>query len=268
MLLVHCQAALRSGWRSRGARVVLVLGVVVMLIAWLAAAFSARQPQTVALDVGISTIRLVSVFLGLYWIQELICKDIERKTVYTVLAYPQARYVYLLGRWLGVQVLLFCALFLLAFASLISSELAVGAYQQGTAVHTGWEYWITIGYVYLDLLVITSFATLVATVATVPMMAFFVGLGFAVAARGLGPALSYLLYLDGGDKALAPTYLPVLRVVQWVLPDLSRLDVRSSVLYGQWPATGELWMTSIMAISYSILILWLAIRIFKRREFI
>lgn len=266
MWWVHWQATLRSGWRSRGARVVFLLGLVVLLSAWLGGTFSARQPQSVALDVGLSAIRIVCLLLGLYWIQELVFRDFERRTVLFVLAYPQSRWQYLLGRYFGVLTLVAMALFSLALVALFAGWLAVGSYHQSTPVQVGWVYWKVVGLIYLDLTVVLAFALLVASVATVSMMPFFLGLAFALAARTFGPALSYLLNNPDSAKQLGGAYLPALSMVQWVFPDLSRLDVRAEVLYGQSDVV-NISMPMFGALSYAITLLCLAVLLFRRRSF-
>lgn len=266
MWWVHWLATLRSGWRSRGARVVFFLGLVVLLSAWLGGVFSARQPQAVALDVGLSAIRVVCLLLGLYWVQELVFRDFERRTVLFVLAYPQARWQYLLGRYLGVMTLMGAALLSLSLATLAAGWLALGDYQQATPPQVGWIYWKVVGLVYLDLVVVLAFALMVASVATVAMMPFFLGLAFALAARTFGPALAYLIANASSAEQLGQHYLAMLSALQWVFPDLSRLDVRAEVLYGR-PESASMLMPAVGAATYALLLICVAVFLFRRRQF-
>jgi hypothetical protein len=64
--------ALRLMHRARLSVVVVALAVTLVLVAWLAGQFSPRQPATVALDVGISFIRLALPVLVLLQIQDLV----------------------------------------------------------------------------------------------------------------------------------------------------------------------------------------------------
>jgi Cu-processing system permease protein len=72
-------SAWRAGLRSRSIQGVLVLGVLLMGVAYLSASFSPRQPQTVALDVGLSGLRFSLVLFALFWIQELVGREIESR---------------------------------------------------------------------------------------------------------------------------------------------------------------------------------------------
>jgi Flp pilus assembly protein protease CpaA len=72
-------SAWRAGLRSRSIQGVLVLGILLMGVAYLSASFSPRQPQTVALDVGLSGLRFSLVLFALFWIQELVGREIESR---------------------------------------------------------------------------------------------------------------------------------------------------------------------------------------------
>lgn len=80
-------SAWRAGLRSRSVQGVLVLGIVLMGVAYLSASFSPRQPRTVALDVGLSGLRVSLILFSLFWVQELVGREIERRSVLFALTY-------------------------------------------------------------------------------------------------------------------------------------------------------------------------------------
>lgn len=268
-LLAQSLTAWRSGFRGRGVRLVVFLGLLTAAAAWLAAEFSGRQPETVALDVGISLIRLFGALLVLFWVTELLGKDLERRTIYFVLAYPFPRNIYIASRFLAVAGLAAIAVVGLSLFMLAAWWLeAHTGYQQANPVHlTGMALPLTLTLIWLDLLVIGAFSLLVAALSTTPMLAFFVGMAFAVAARSMGPILAYLSTDDPGAQKLVVTYQPLLEAIHWIIPDLSRLDIRSAVLYGTWPETASLLWASMHVTLYGVITLTLAMLFFQRREF-
>lgn len=267
-LLAQSLTAWRSGFRGRGARLIVFLGLLTAVTAWLAAEFSGRQPETVALDVGFSLIRLFGVLLVLFWVTELTGKDLERRTIYFVLAYPFSRAIYILSRFLAVAGLAAMAVVGLAlFALLAWWVITFAEYHQANPVHLqDMGLTLTLALIWLDLLAIGAFTLLVAALSTTPMLAFFVGLAFAVAARALGPILAYLAS-DRAALELVDTYQPLLNAIHWIIPDLSRLDVRATVLYGMWQETGTMLWSSLHVALYSLIALALAVAAFQRREF-
>lgn len=268
-LLGQALTAWRSGFRGRGARLIAFLGLLTAVAAWLAAEFSGRQPETVALDVGFSLIRLFGALLVLFWITELLARDLERRTIYFVLAYPFPRSIYIFSRFLAVAGLAAMAVIGLGLFTLTAWWLvSLSGYPQAIPVHLlGGELPLTLLLIWLDLMAISAFALLVASLSTTPMLAFFVGMAFAVSARSLGPILAYLTTDDPLAQRLAVVYQPLLDAIHWLIPDLSRLDVRSTVLYGVWPdSTTLLWASAHVAL-YAAIMLILAMLFFRTREF-
>lgn len=243
------------------------MGLLLLGVAWLAASFSPRQPQAIALDVGFSCLRFTLLLAVLFWVQELVGREIERKTVLFVLSYPVPRWQFLLGRYIGVVSLAAATLAILGLGLAGASWLAGSSYHQQLPLEMGLPYYTTLFYLWLDVCVVAAFTILVASVSTTPMLSFSLGAAFAVASHALGPVLRYLRQGADGQDALVTHYLPVLSVSEWLIPDLGRLDLRAWPLYGQAPAPDYLLMGAVLAGSFVVLALMLAMAVFARREF-
>jgi Cu-processing system permease protein len=260
-------ATWRAGIRSRGFHAALLLGLLLVAAAYLGAAFSPRQPKTVSLDLGLSGLRLVLVIMALLWVQELVATEMDRGRAGFFLAYPVPRESILLGRFFGVLTMLAAttlALGLLLLATVLGVQ---PNYAQQFPVSLGLPYWGSLVGVWLDVAVVTAFAFLVASFATIPMLPLATGVCFAIAGRGLGPVLDYLSSGAEGDRDLVATFGPLLANIRWVLPDLSRLDWRISSLYGiEIPLSSIVWSVG-MALGYIVLSLTLAAFLYRRRQF-
>jgi ABC-type transport system involved in multi-copper enzyme maturation permease subunit len=259
---------LLSGLRSRGIQAVFFFGILVVCSAYLSASFSPRHPQTVALDVGYSGGRFILVLFSLLWVQELVVREIDRRSVFFALAYPLDRGHYLLGRYLSILLLLFLATVLLAFMLMLASLWAGGSYHQQFPILLGVPYWATWGGLFIDAAVVAACGMLLATLATSAILPLLVGLLFAVTGKSLGVVLDYMRRGAEGDQFLLTNFAPVLEKIQWVLPDLSRLDWRAWPMYGQAPAGDLIMWAGAMAAGYALLMLALAMRTFSRREFL
>lgn len=263
-MLQHFKIALLSGLRSRSFQAVFVFGLLAMGGGYLAAQFSGRQPATVAMDVGFSFIRIIGLLLALFWGYELFGKEIERRTLFVSLTYPLPRGAFMLGRFLGLLTLLAGALVILAGLLQGTVLLAGRGYLQATPISLGWPYWETILFIWFDLATVAAFGFLVSAFATSAILPLGVGLGFAVGARSLGPALEYLLADD--KQNVQGGLFHFLDGLRWLMPDLSRLDIRYYPLYGQVPDTLVLAWGGLMAVSYVAVLLFLAIAFFNRRQ--
>ncbi|MBP9235748.1 MAG: hypothetical protein KBF30_13820 [Hyphomonadaceae bacterium] len=257
-------SAWRAGLRSRSIQGVLVLGVLLVGVAYLSASFSPRAPKTVALDVGLSGMRFSLILFALLWVQELVGREIEKRTVLFALTYPVPRGHYLLGRYLGVIGLLALAAVLLGMLLWIVVLNAGGTYQQGFAVAPGGAYWATVAGLWVDAVVVAAFALLLASLSTVPMLPLALGLAFAVAGKSLGAVIEYLAR---GDDISVAHLKPVIDAIGWILPDLSRLDWRPWPMYGLAPDGAAVLAALLMAGAYGGLLLALAVLTFNRREF-
>ena len=261
------KAALLSGVRSRVFYGLLILSVLILGSAWLAANFSVRHPETLALDIGLSGIRLVVILMALFWVQELFAKDIELKTVMFVLSYPVPRSIYLLGRFFGITLLSGAAIAIMGIIVLLLVIFGPIDYPGATPVNLGVPYLCTLLYLWLSIMTVSAFALMIATLSTVPMLPLLLGGGFAIVASSIGPTVDYLLLAETADYEHRQILGPVLDKVLWLLPDLSRLDIRDWALYGARPDTDVLVAGLIMPVGYIMILLAIAINRFDARDF-
>ena len=262
-----CLSAWRSGFRSRSVHAILLLGVLLVGVAYLSASFSPRQPKTVALDVGLSGMRFSLVLFALFWVQELVGREVERRTVLYALSYPVSRGAYIVGRYLGILGLLALAALLLGMLLWAVTLTVGGAYDQGFALGLGLPFWATVFGVWVDSALCAAFALWIASLSTVPMLPVALGVAFAVGGKSLGAVIQYLGSGADGDVELVARYAPLIDTVQWFLPDLSRLDWRVWPMYSLFPGWTAIVLGLAMAAGYSVLMLSMAVLTFARREF-
>ncbi|MBI2308637.1 MAG: hypothetical protein HYU78_15220 [Rhodocyclales bacterium] len=260
-------SSIRLGLRGRSFYAAFLLGVVLMIGAYLSGYFSPRQPKTVALDVGFSGLRFSVVMLGLLWVQEMVGSEINRKTVWFSLAYPVSRHAYLAGRFLGVVALIGLACIVISLLLWLVVFSAGGGYEQELSVHLGFSYWLTVFGFWLDAVVVASFALWIASLSTVSFLPFVLGLAFAVSGKALGSVMDYLGRGADGDAEMVARFDPLIFTIKWVLPDLSRLDWRSWPMYAMTPDYANVMFACVMALAYVGLMVAMAVIIFSRREF-
>jgi ABC-type transport system involved in multi-copper enzyme maturation permease subunit len=260
-------SGLRAGVRGRSFQAVLIFGFLLVGIAYLSAQFSPRHPRTVALDIGFSGIRFTLVLLNLFWIQELVAKEIERKTILHSLAYPVQRSSFVIGRYLAVLTLSALATLVLGLGLLAAVAAASATYSQEFAVNLGVPYWTTLAGLFIDAAVVASVGLTIATVSTVAIMPLAIGAAFAIGAKALGATVEYLAQGADRDVQLVAQYSPLIDVVRWIIPDLSRLDWRYWPLYGLPPEGADIALAMAMASGYVAVILSIGILVFSKREF-
>lgn len=260
-------SGIHAGVRGRSFRAVLVFGLLLVAVAYLSSGFSPRQPRTVALDIGFSGVRFTLVMLHLFWIQELVAKEIERKTILHSLAYPVRRASFLLGRYLAVLILGVLAAIILGLSLLFAVGAASAGYDQEFAVALGWPFWAVVGGLIVDAAVVAAVGLAVATVSTVAIMPLAIGAAFAIGGKALGATMDYLGRGADGDVQLTTSFGPIIDVVRWIVPDLSRLDWRYWPMYGLPPEWSNVALAVVMGLAYVVAALAISILAFSRREF-
>lgn len=248
-----------------------MLGVLLLALAggaFLAAQFSPRQPATVALDVGISFIRLVLPILALVLLQDMVAREIERRQVFSSLAYPRSRARYVLGRYFGVMFVLGIAamFFFIVLASVVHWLPTTNA-GSTTTVALGAPLFITALAAMIDVATVAAFGIFLAVISTTPNMTLLGGLGFMAIARSASTIVA-LLERERELLAGAGMYREGLRSVQWFVPDLAALDIRSIALYGRMEFLPTSFGYAVaMAICYVALLLVVTCAYFRGREF-
>jgi len=257
----------RAGFRSRAVLGYFLLGLALVVFAYFAASFSLRQLKTVTLDVGFSGLRFCLVFISITLVQDLVGREIERRSVVFSLSYPASRASYLLGRFFGVLALSASAALILGLLLWLAALAAGGGYEQEHRVALGFPYWLALFGFWLDASVVAAFVLLVSSVATVSLLPLAAGVAFAIIGKAIGPVLAYVASGADQGEALAHVYQPVLAIAKWVVPDLSSLDWRPWPMYGIAPDTGFVQASVLVALLYAGGLIGISVWVFGRREF-
>lgn len=251
----------RFGWLTIGCLLVLALA------AFLSAQFSGRQPITVALDIGLSVMRLVLPLVIVLMTQELLSHEFDRRYFLNTLSYPHPRHRLLLGRFATVAGLTLGLLLLLAAALALLAWLIGQGYAQATPVALGSHYLLTIAFIGLDLLLLTAVASLLAVVASTPSFVLIGTFGFMLVARSFG-AIVELLTHNSGVVSDAESYRSGIGLLGYLLPDLGALDVRMVALYGKLELLPADWPWLVLScLVYTIGLLALAVWALNRKRF-
>jgi len=229
--------------------------------------FSGRQLVTVALDIGLSTIRLLLPLLIVLLVQELLSREFDKRYYLSSLTYPRARSSLLLGRFAAALALVLGLLLVLSLLQIGIVQVIGDVYPQATPVALGGAYVVVIAFIALDLLVLTALATLLAVVASTPSFVLIGTFGFMLVARSYG-AIVDLLGRDVGLVSDAEGYRASLGVLGYLLPDLGAMDVRTVALYGKMEFLSADWPWLLLSgLGYAMALLALSAWALQRKRF-
>jgi ABC-type transport system involved in multi-copper enzyme maturation permease subunit len=226
---------------------------------------SAGQEVKIIKDLGLAAMSIFGLFMAVFIGIGLVAKEVERRSVYALLAKPITRPQFIVGKYLGLVLTL--AVNLAIMTAAFYAVLAWMNWQASDAVRASWEapaldprLLVAIGLIFVQLMIVTAVALVFSTFSS-PL---------------LSAALTFGLYVVGhfnadlrNFEAVVPSK-PVVwaaRALYYLLPNLAPLDVKAQVVHGQAVAWGYVATVSGYALAYIAALLVLAVWIFSRRDF-
>lgn len=204
-------------------------------------------------DVGLASISLFGMLMAILMGTGLVYKEIDKKTIFTLLAKPIHRVEFLLGKFLGLVLTIFIMTVLMAVIFLLILFLHTFTIE--------WKILLAILYIFFELCLMTAVALLFSTFTT-PILASLYSLGFYLIGH-LSWSLEMLI-----KKVKSGTGRAILRLLYIVLPDLENFNFKTEVVHNLPIPTKLLGYSFFYGLAYTAFLLLLAMLIFRRRDFI
>lgn len=266
-ILSGCSLGIRLALKAHFLPITLGFMGFMLLAAVLAAQFSGRQPASVALDVGLSVMRLALPLVIVLVVQELISREFERRYFLSSLSFPSTRARFLLSRFGSAIVLCIAVLLVWSVAMALTVWMLSQGYEQVSPVALGGHYVVTILFIGLDMLLLIALATLLAVTASTPSFVLIGTYGFMLVARSY-TAIIELLTRNSYVVGDAEQYRAGIGFLGYLLPDLGALDVRMITLYGRMEFLPQDWIWLLLSIlGYAVGMLALAVWALNRKRF-
>ena len=204
-------------------------------------------------DVGLASISLFGVLMAILMGTGLVYKEIDKKTIFTLLAKPLPRAHFILGKYLGLVLTL-------AIMTALMSVIFLAVLFLHT-FRVEWPMLVAILFIFLELLVVTAVAILFSTFST-PILSSIFALSFYLIGH-LSWSLETLIkkMRPGAGRTLA-------RVLYTILPDLENFNFKTEVVHGL-PIPGGIYLSATAyGLFYAAFLLALAVWVFRKRDFI
>ncbi len=204
-------------------------------------------------DVGLASISLFGMLMAILMGTGLVYKEIDKKTIFTLLAKPIHRWEFLLGKYLGLVLTIFIMTILMSVIFLVVLFLHTFTIE--------WNILLAILYIFFELCLMTAVALVFSTFST-PILASLYSLAFYLIGH-LSWSLELLIkkVKSGGGQA-------ILKVLYVILPDLENFNFKTEVVHQLPIPTKLLGVSFAYGLVYTAFLLLLAILIFRRRDFI
>jgi ABC-type transport system involved in multi-copper enzyme maturation permease subunit len=204
-------------------------------------------------DVGLASISIFGVLMAILIGTGLVYKEIDKKTIYTLLSKPIQRWQFLLGKFFGLVL------------TLLIMTLAMGLiFLVIVLLHTGkveGRMFLAILFIFLELVLITAVAILFSCFST-PILSSVFSLSFYLIGH-LSWGLETLI-----QKTRSGTARVALRGLSAILPDLENFNFKTEIVHGLAIDPKFYFFSALYGLVYTLFILALAVLIFKKRDFV
>jgi len=242
----------RESVRDKVLLTLIVFAVLVMGSAKVIQPLALGEEAKVIKDLGLSAITLFCVLIAILVGGRIVYKEIEKRTIYIMLAKPVRRWEFILGKYLGLMAVLGVSLVVMT-AAFYAILLLMGIGFQSYLL-------LAILMTFCELAILTAVAVMFSTFST-PIT----GAVFTFAVYFVGHLTRDLKLL----AAMSPS--PVVKAVSYflyfVLPNLSNFNIRAEVVYGAPLDPYALLLSGLYALVYSVTLLLISVAIFSRKEF-
>jgi ABC-type transport system involved in multi-copper enzyme maturation permease subunit len=242
----------REAVRNKVLYVLLFFALVLIGTGVLLSTLSYVERERILQDVGLAAIRLFGAGIAIFVGVGLVHKEVDRRTIFTILSKPVSRAEFLLGKFAGLVVTLWIQVAILAAGFFLVSWMAGAPI---TAGH-GKALLLVAG----ELAVLVAVATLFSSFTT-PMLASLFGAGFYVVGH-LTRDLRELGAQSGSEMAALVT-----KALHRTLPDLEAFNLTIEAVHGLPIPAATVWQPMLYAAFYAAVLLLLATVVFERRDF-
>lgn len=217
--------------------------------------FAATTQDKIFLDVGLAVMNVIGLIVAVFIGTGLVNKEIEKRTIFMLIAKPISRSEFITSKYLGLSGVLGLLIASMTFIYLVFLQLGKMSYPLPSIL-------LAVLFLFLQLTLITAVA---------------VTLGVFTSSL-IATALTFAVYLMGyitkdlvalGRLSENPAVERITQGLYLILPDLSRLDLKNDAVYGLQaiPDTMTLLSNAGYGLLYSFMLLAIAIFIFLKKEF-
>jgi ABC-type transport system involved in multi-copper enzyme maturation permease subunit len=239
----------------------------VMLIAlsYLLAQLTAGQDIKIIKDLGLASMLFFGLFIAVFIGIGLVSKEVEKRSIYCLLAKPLSRRQFIVGKFGGLALTLFVNLAVMTLA--YYAVLAVMAWKAGGWFLPAWEapaadprLLEAVLMIFFELLIVTAIALFFSTFSS-PMLSAALTFGLFVVGQFNQDLRHFERIVPSRSVALFA------RALYYVLPNLSPLDIKAQVVHGLVVTPAYLLLNSAYAITYIAALVTASMVIFDRRDF-
>ncbi len=242
----------REAVRSKLLYTLLFFALVLIFSSLFLAGISYVERDRILQDIGLASIRFFAIAIAIFVGVGLIHKEVDRRTVYTILSKPLSRGEFLIGKYVGLVVTLWLQ------AAIMIAAFAAVSLMRGASLGVGHA--AAFALLAVELAVVVAIATLFSAFTT-PMLATL----FAGGVWIVGNLTRNLR--DLGAESEIGFVRQLAKLLYGVLPDLASFNLSLEAVHGLPVVASDVWLPVLYGMAYATIVLAGAVVIFERRDF-
>ncbi len=252
-ILIIARNTFREAVRDRVLYNLVVFVLLITASAIFLGELTAGQEARTIVNLGLSAMLLFGAFISIFVGVSLVSKEIERRTVYSVLSKPVGRGEFIVGKYLGLCLTLLVNVLIMG-AGVSLALLYVGGGSLAFSI------WGAVFLIFLELSILTAVAILFSSFSS----------------PALSALLTFLIFIIGNFSASLRDFAENLgssgakiffNFLYYFLPNLSHYSFITNAAHGDIPAFDVVGSAFLYALVYIAILIAASILIFSRRNF-
>lgn len=228
-----------------------VFSVILMGLSIALSDLSFGEQSRITLNFGLTAIHISSVVLSIFIGSSLVLKELKNRTIMTLLVRPLSRSTFILGKFVGlllviITLLLGLSLILFGIMSLLSVPITI-------------SFFIAIYGIILEAAVLTSLTLFFSSLSKV-----FLAVSFSVGVFFVGHWIESFLYFVNKGQMLY--FKSIANNLFYIIPNLERFNWRSDVIYNRVVDMGAIFNTTIYGLLLCSFFLTLSFFVFTNKD--
>ena len=258
-------AVYRESVRDRVPLTIAGFGVLLVCASYLISQLTAGQDLKIIKDLGLAALNILGLFIAVFIGIGLVAKEVDRRSIYTLLSKPVTREQFLAGKYLGLVMTLgvnLGAMCLTFYAVLFYQDLATPAGIRATWPTPAMDPKLMIAVVLIfgELMLVTAIALFFSSFSS-PLLSMLLTLGLWIAGHFNTDLRQFEQVVDSAAAAF------IARGAYYLLPNLAPFNVKAEVVHAVPVAASHVVLTLSYAAVYIAAVLLAAMAVFRKRDF-
>jgi ABC-type transport system involved in multi-copper enzyme maturation permease subunit len=230
----------------------LVIFAMIMIgLSYFLAELSVGDFERIVINFGLTCVLIFGAIIAIFIGITLVSKEVEKKTIYSIISKPVSRFEFILGKFFGLSVTL------LVTTVSMTVGLVVTAYIQSGNFHS--TLFLVSFMIYLELLILIAVSIMFSSFTTPTLSAIF-----TLSVFFIGHMSNGLKYFS--EKTKVSGLKVTAKLIYYVIPNLENFNLRNTAVYGTGISVEEIGYKIVYFLAYVGLLILFSHLIFSRRN--